>query len=242
MDRGLCASREKAQRSIMAGIVRVNGRVASKASDTVRQLDDVSVVADEKFVSRGGLKLAHALSHFNVDPAGKRVLDIGASTGGFTDCLLQQGAVQVYAIDVGKGQLAWKLRQDKRVVVMEKLNARFLAASHFPEPFVPVDLAVIDCSFISLEKILPPAAVLLAPAGKIIALIKPQFEVGKGQVGRGGVVRDEAQRTEATQRVLRFATEMGFQPMGTVASPIKGKKGNQEILAIFEYNTSFRGM
>src|SRR5438876_5100204 len=160
--RGLCGRGEKAKRAGLAGQVRVNGQVAHKASDSIGADDDISVAAPEKFVSRGGFKLEHALEHFQISVAGLTALDIGASTGGFTDCLMQRGAAKVYAVDVGQGQLAWKLRQDRRVVVMEKTNARILKPANFPQPFTPVDLAVIDCSFISLRKILPAAVALLA--------------------------------------------------------------------------------
>src|SRR5579862_2700797 len=178
VDRGLCESRERAQRAILAGQVRVNTQLAHKPGDSVQSDDALAVEAGEKYVSRGGHKLEHALRHFQLDVTGQVALDFGASTGGFTDCLLQSGATKVYAVDVGQGQLAWKLRQDRRVVVMEKTNARFLKPEQFPQPF---DLAVIDCSFISLRKILPPAIPLLKPDGKIVALIKPQFEAGKAE-------------------------------------------------------------
>src|SRR6516162_4188109 len=168
VDRGLCESRERAKRAILAGQVRVNTQPAHKPSDDVRPDDDLALEAPEKYASRGGHKLEHALHHFQLDVAGLTALDLGASTGGFTDCLLQHGAAKVFAVDVGRGQLAWKLRQDRRVVVMEKTNARHLTPARFPQPFVPADLAVIDCSFISLQKILPPAIALLKANGKII--------------------------------------------------------------------------
>ena len=181
VDRGLCESRERAQRAILAGQVRVNTQRANKPSDAVRPDDALALEAAEKYVSRGGYKLEHALRHFQLEVAGLIAVDLGASTGGFTDCLLQHGAAKVFAVDVGQGQLAWKLRQDRRVVVMEKTNARHLTAAQFPQPFRPADLAVIDCSFISLRKILPAAIALLKPNGKIVALIKPQFEAGKAE-------------------------------------------------------------
>ncbi|HAV61030.1 MAG TPA: TlyA family rRNA (cytidine-2'-O)-methyltransferase, partial [Verrucomicrobiales bacterium] len=155
VDRGLCDSREKAKRAVMAGTVRINGHPADKPSDAVRDEDVVELTASEQFVSRGGFKLEHALEEFAVDPSGLTAIDLGASTGGFTDCLLQHGAARVYAVDVGQGQLAWKLRQDNRVVVMEKTNARHLTPASFPPPFSPADLVVADCSFISLRSILP---------------------------------------------------------------------------------------
>ena len=156
VDRGLCESREKAKRAVMAGLVRVNERIAGKPSDLVKPDDELTLVAAEKFVSRGGLKLEHALQHFQLDVTGQRTIDLGASTGGFTDCLLQRGAAKVYAVDVGRGQLAWKLRCDPRVVVMERTNARSLTPASFPPPFVPADLAVIDCSFRCKKSCRPP--------------------------------------------------------------------------------------
>ncbi len=198
--RGLCDSREKAKRAVMAGQVRVNGQVARKPSDAVRKSDQLELAQGEKFVSRGGYKLEHGLDFFGLSVAGLTAIDLGASTGGFTDCLLQRGAAKVYAVDVGQGQLAWKLRQDPRVVVMEKTNARELTPAHFPPPFAPADLVVVDCSFISLRKILPPAIALLRPSGRLVALIKPQFEAGKAEADKGaGVIRDPA----IHQRVLR---------------------------------------
>src|SRR4051812_34652715 len=165
VDCGLCPSREKAKRAVLAGQVRVNGQVASKPSESVRAEDKIELAAPERFVSRGGFKLEHGLQHFQLDVTSLAALDIGASTGGFTDCLLQRGAARVYAVDVGHGQLAWKLRRDPRVVVMEKTNARDLTPRQFPQPFTPLHLAVVDCSFISLRKILPPTVALLgAPA------------------------------------------------------------------------------
>src|SRR5438045_6325816 len=185
VERGLCESREKAQRAIMAGVVRINEKPARKPSDSVKDSDELSLMAGEKYVSRGGFKLEHALAHFRLEVRGVVALDIGASTGGFTDCLLQQGAAKVYAVDVGQGQLAWKLRHNPRVVPMEKTNARELSAARFPQPFTPVDLVTIDCSFISLRKILLPAVALLRAGGRIVALIKPQFEAGKAEADRG---------------------------------------------------------
>jgi len=234
--RGLCDSREKAKRAIMAGQVKVNGRVGRKSSDPVKDKDLVELAQPEKYVSRGGLKLEHALAHYHLQVQDLTAIDIGASTGGFTDCLLQHGARKVFAIDVGQGQLAWKLRRDPRVTVMEKTNARSLARALFPAPFEPADLAVIDCSFISLRKILPPAVALLKPSGKIVALIKPQFEAGKSEADKGeGVIRDP----EIHQRVLReleeFAvSELGLRWAGVVASPILGPAGNKEFLALIE--------
>ncbi len=236
VERGLCASREKAQRAILAGTVRVNGQRARKASEGVAAEDEVVVEAGERFVSRGGQKLEHALSQFQIKAAGMSAIDLGAATGGFTDCLLQHGAARVYAVDVGQGQLAWKLRQDVRVVVMEKTNARELTPARFPAPFAPVDLVVIDCSFISLRKILPPAIALLRPSGKIIALIKPQFEAGKAEADKGaGVIRDP----EIHQRVLWelqtfVETLPGVAWRGTTESPVLGPACNKEFLALIE--------
>src|SRR6266446_3321843 len=205
VERGLCESREKAKRAILAGQVKINEQLARKASDSVETEDQLTLVAPEKFVSRGGLKLEHALNHFQLEVSGQTAIDLGASTGGFTDCLLQRGAAKVYAVDVGKGQLAWKLRRDKRVVVMEKTNARQLAPEKFPPPFAPADVVVIDCSFISLRKILPAAVALLRRSGKIIALIKPQFEAGKQEADRGqGVIRDPAIHERVLQEIKEF--------------------------------------
>jgi len=193
VERRLCDSREKAKRAVMSGQVKINGQTAAKPGQKVSERDSIELIAPERFVSRGGLKLEHALDSFHLDVTSKRAIDLGASTGGFTDCLLQRGVAQVFAVDVGRGQLAWKLRRNPHVVVMEKTNAKTLTPSHFPQPFVPVDLIVIDCSFISLRKILPPTVALLADSGKIIALIKPQFEAGKAEADRGaGVIRDPA--------------------------------------------------
>jgi len=236
VERGLCPSREKASRAVMAGQVRVNGQPARKSSDTIRPADAIELLAPEKFVSRGGQKLEHALQHFALDVTGLTAVDLGASTGGFTDCLLQAGVTQVYAVDVGQGQLAWKLRQDPRVVVMEKTNARNLTPRHFPPPFQSADLIVVDCSFISLTKILPAALGLVRVAGRIVALIKPQFEAGKTEVDKGaGVIRDDA----IHQRVLRemqdfVSTIDGAQWLGVTESPVLGPAGNKEFLALIE--------
>lgn len=237
---GLAQSRDAAVRMILAGEVRCDGVVVDKPSRMV-PIDAVFQVAGagQLFVSRGGEKLEAALAASSIQPQGLVCLDVGCSTGGFTDCLLKREAAKVYAVDVGYGQFDWRLRQDPRVVLIERTNIRYLPPSAIPEP---VDLVVIDVSFISLTKVLPPVLPLLSSPAFIIALIKPQFEVGKGQVGRGGIVRDEAQRAEVVQRVVRFAEEIGLRTMTTMESPIKGKKGNQEFLAIFESNAAFRGM
>ena len=236
MERGLCDSREKAKRAVLAGQVRINDQVAQKPSDPVRPQDQLAVAVPEKFVSRGGYKLEHALSHFQLEVAGKTAIDLGASTGGFTDCLLQRGVTKVYAVDVGHGQLAWKLRQDPRVVVMEKTNARTLTASHFPQPFSPPDLAVIDCSFISLRMILPAAIALLGPSGKVVALVKPQFEAGKSEVDKGaGVIKDPAVHARVLDEIQTFVRETtSLLWRGQVESPLVGPAGNKEFLILLE--------
>src|SRR5437016_11059128 len=220
----------------MAGTVEVNGQVARKPSDAVRAEDQVSLIEPDKFVSRGGLKLEHALSHFRIDPTGQTAIDFGASTGGFTDCLLQRGAARVYAVDTGQGQLAWKLRQDPRVTVMEKTNARHLTPASFPAPFAPADLAVIDCSFISLRKILPAAVALLRRSGKIVALIKPQFEAGKAEADRGaGVITDPAIHEQVLAKLKEFVgTLPGWRWREVTPSPILGPAGNKEFLVLIE--------
>jgi len=236
VERGLCESRERAKRAILAGQVRVNAQRAHKPSDVVRSDDALALEAGDKYVSRGGHKLEHALRHFQLDVAGLVALDLGASTGGFTDCLLQHGAAKVFAVDVGQGQLAWKLRQDRRVVVMEKINARHLTAAQFPPPFLPADLTVIDCSFISLRKILPAAIALLKPNGKIIALIKPQFEAGKAEADKGrGVIHDPAVHQRVVVELREFAVgRSGLNWRGAVESPLPGPAGNKEFLALIE--------
>jgi 23S rRNA (cytidine1920-2'-O)/16S rRNA (cytidine1409-2'-O)-methyltransferase len=236
VERGLCESREKAKRAIMAGQVRINEQVARKPSDTVALGDHLALAVPERFVSRGGLKLEHALDHFHLDVSGQTAIDLGASTGGFTDCLLQRGATRVCAVDVGRGQLAWKLRRDPRVLVMEKTNARQLTPASFPSPFVPADLVVIDCSFISLRKILPPAVALLRQSGKIIALIKPQFEAGKAEADRGaGVIRNPAIHQRVLDELQRFVAACpGLRWLGVTQSPVLGPAGNKEFLVLIE--------
>ena len=229
VDRGLAPSRQRAQALIFAGLVRVGDQVVDKAG-TMLDTGTVVSVKDNPcpYVSRGGLKLAAALDSFPVDPRGLVCLDVGASTGGFTDCLLQRGAARVYAVDVGYGQLAWKLRQESRVVVLERTNARHLGKKEIPEP---IELAVLDASFISLDKLLPPILPLLKPGAWLIPLIKPQFEVGKGRVGKGGVVRDEALRQEVVAQFKKFTLQSGLLWQGVIDSPITGPKGNRELLA-----------
>jgi len=233
VERNLCDSRERAKRLVLAGQVRINGHPARKPSDNIKPADELTVDTPEKFVSRGGHKLEHALEHFQLDVSGLTALDLGASTGGFTDCLLQRGAAKVFAVDVGQGQLAWKLRQDPRVVVMEKTNARHLRPENFP---APADLAVIDCSFISLQKILPPAVPLLKPAGRIVALIKPQFEAGKAEVDKGrGVITDASIHERVLAELKEFvAAQTGLCWRGVVESPLLGPAGNKEFLALIE--------
>jgi 23S rRNA (cytidine1920-2'-O)/16S rRNA (cytidine1409-2'-O)-methyltransferase len=236
VERGLCDSREKAKRAVLAGQVRINEQPARKPSDPVKDTDALALAVPERFVSRGGLKLEHALEHFGLDVTGQTAIDLGASTGGFTDCLLQGGAAKVFAVDVGQGQLAWKLRQDPRVVVMEKTNARMLTAAQFPQPFTRADLAVIDCSFISLRKILPPAVALLRQSGRIVALIKPQFEAGRAEADKGaGVIRDPAIHERVLRELDEFVTgTLGLRWVGVTESPVLGPAGNKEFLVLIE--------
>lgn len=224
--RGYAPTREKARALILAGRVSVDGTDWVKPGSLVRP-DVPIVVADAPtFVSRGGVKLAHALDRFKVDPAGKTCADIGASTGGFTDCLLQRGATRVYAIDVGYGQLDWKLRTDPRVVVLERTNARYLGA--LPEP---IDLVVVDVSFISLRTLFPAIARIAREGADVIPLIKPQFEAGRGRVGKGGVVRDPEVHREVLTDFARWITEAGYSLLDLTASPIRGQAGNVEFFA-----------
>jgi len=229
VERGLVESREKAARLILAGDVSVDGQRVDKAGALVTPGARLELAARPRFVSRGGDKLAHALITFGISPRGRVAIDVGASTGGFTHCLLEQGAVKVYAVDVGQGQLDAKLRADGRVVVMEKTNARNLPVDSFPES---PDLATVDVSFISLEKVLPSVYGVLTSQGEAIVLIKPQFEVGKGQVGKGGVVRDNADHRAVIARLARFAVLHGWHVRGVTASPLKGPKGNREFFLL----------
>ena len=224
--RGLSETREKAQRLILAGNVVVDGQRVDKAGALVARSSLVEVTPGQKFVSRGGDKLAPVLRAFSVSPRGRVCVDVGASTGGFTQCLLDGGAARVYAVDVGHGQLDAALRADGRVVVMEKTNARHLLAAAFAET---PDLATIDVSFISLEKVLPAVQGVLGPKGEVVALVKPQFEVGKGLVGKGGVVRDPAYHQAVLNRVARSAVLRGWHVRGVAPSPLKGQKGNREF-------------
>ena len=278
VERGLCESREKAKRAVMAGTVKINGQLARKPSDSVKPGDELTLAEPEKFVSRGGHKLEHALNYFHLNISGLTAIDLGASTGGFTDCLLQHGAARVFAVDVGQGQLAWKLRRDRRVVVMEKTNARELRSENFgtvtqrqnapslsspkggdgrgeevprvqgerlnprPPPLdssfssLPADLITIDCSFISLRKILPPAVALLRLSGNIVALIKPQFEAGKAEADKGeGVVTDPAVHERVLRELQEFvARDKTLRWRGVTESPLLGPAGNKEFLVLIE--------
>lgn len=228
VQRGLAESRAKAQAMIFAGQVLVNGRKQDKAGALVPDDAEIRILGEVlPYVSRGGLKLEAALKEFKVFVDGKTALDVGASTGGFTDCLLQHGCKKVYSVDVGYGQMAWKLRQDPRVVVIERTNIRAMEPTLVPGQ---VDITVIDASFISLEKIIPSILKFLKPGSDVIALIKPQFEVGKGQVGKGGIVRDEAARSAAVERIKEFVAGHGFEVKGVIPSPITGRDGNVEFL------------
>jgi len=228
LERGLAPSRERAKALIMAGQVVVDDHLADKAGLMVNVTAEIRLKGEPlPYVSRGGLKLAQGLDLFGIDVQGLSALDVGASTGGFTDCLLQRGARRVIAVDVGYGQLAWKLREDPRVLSLEKTNIRHLEPRALPE--LP-DMAVIDASFISLDKVLPPTLRLIREGGTIVALIKPQFEVGRGQVGKGGVVRDEKKHLEVVATITALAESLGLMVLGLCDSPILGPKGNKEFL------------
>ncbi|MGB9473878.1 MAG: TlyA family RNA methyltransferase [Candidatus Udaeobacter sp.] len=226
--KGLFPSREQARRAVMAGEIKVGSRIAMKASELLEEDAPISLKPAQKYVGRGGLKLESALDYFKIEIRGKTALDIGASTGGFTDCMLQRGVEKVYAVDVGHGQLNWKLRSDPRVIVLEKINARFLSREHIPEL---IDVCVIDVSFISLTLILPNAFDLITPTGVILALIKPQFELQRADVGRGGIVRDPQLHRKAGDRIVAFVIHSGHVVTGIVPSAIKGTDGNQEFFA-----------
>ena len=230
VERGLAESRERAQRLILAGEVWVEGQRWDKASKPCAASANIEVRGAERYVSRGGFKLEGALKGFHLNVAGLRCLDLGASTGGFTDCLLQHGAREVVAIDVGHGQLHWKLRNDPRVQVHEGVNARDLvvyAKEHFPAPF---DLVVGDVSFISLRLVLPPAFDLLISGGRVCALIKPQFEAGREEVGKGGIVRDAAVREKVVSTLIAWSGAFSVESAGVIPSPIAGRDGNEEFL------------
>ena len=226
--RGTFSSREQAQRAILAGQVTVGTRTAAKSSELLDEGTVIAVRPARQYVGRGALKLGPALDHFHIDVQGKTAVDIGASTGGFTDCLLQGGADKVYAVDVGFGQLDWKLRTDPRVIVLEKINARFLTRERVPEL---VDICVIDVSFISLTLILPNAFPLMEPDGVILALIKPQFELQRADVGKGGIVRDPSLHQKAQDKIVAFVKDLGHVVVGIAPSAIKGTDGNQEFFA-----------
>ncbi len=226
--KGLFPSREQARRAVMAGDVKVGTRIAAKPSELLEEGALISIKPTPKYVGRGALKLEGALDYFKIDVHGTTALDIGASTGGFTDCMLQRGAVKVYAVDVGHGQLNWKLRNDPRVIVLEKVNARSLSLKYVPEL---VDLCVIDVSFISLTLVLPNAFDLITPTGVILALIKPQFELQRADVGRGGIVRDQELHRKAEDKIVSFVTHSRHVVTGIVPSAIKGADGNQEFFA-----------
>ena len=230
--RGLAPSREKARAVIMSGIVYVDGQKEDKAGSAFAESALIEVRGSVlRYVSRGGLKLEKAMTHFGVQPEGKVCMDVGASTGGFTDCMLQNGAVKVYSVDVGRGQLAWKLRSDPRVVCMEKTNIRYVTPEDIGEA---VDLASIDVSFISLTKVLGPVKEILKAGGFVVALIKPQFEAGREKVGKKGVVREKSTHLEVIRKVIAYAQEIGFLVRNLEFSPIKGPEGNIEYLLLLE--------
>jgi len=226
--KGMLVSRDQARRAIMAGDVMVGTRIAAKPSELLDEQAAITVKPARKYVGRGALKLEAALDHFKIDVHGKTALDIGASTGGFTDCLLQRGTKKVYAVDVGHGQLDWKLRHDLRVIVLERVNARSLSREHIPES---VDLCVIDVSFVSLTLILPRAFELITPSGVILALVKPQFELQRSEVGKGGIVRGTDLHRKAQDKIVTFVTDLGHVVTGIVPAAIKGADGNQEFFA-----------
>lgn len=234
VERGLADSRTRAQAMVMAGIVLVNEQRVEKPSHQFDPNSSIRIKGNDdpstRYVGRGGLKLEAALREFQVDVNGLNCLDVGASTGGFTDCLLQNGARKVVAIDVGHNQIDWRLRQDPRVEVREGVNARYLQPEDFPNQF---DLAVMDVSFISATKVLPAIVPLVAPGGAIITLIKPQFEVGRGEVGGGGIVRDPAKRLRVVEEVNAAARELGLEVVNVIESPIAGAEGNVEYLAFY---------
>jgi 23S rRNA (cytidine1920-2'-O)/16S rRNA (cytidine1409-2'-O)-methyltransferase len=230
VERGLLASRQRARALIMAGSVRVDGRVVDKPGALVPRASRVEVVAEDlPYVSRGGLKLEGALTALALDVTGWVCLDVGASTGGFSDCLLQRGAAKVYAVDVGYGQIAWRLRQDPRVTVMERTNIRHVPAERIPEP---MDLVTVDVSFISLRIVVPAVLKFLKPRGRLLPLIKPQFEVGRGQVGKGGVVSDPDQHARVIAELDQFFRGLGLECSPAVPSPIDGPKGNKEFFML----------
>ena len=230
VDRGLAPTRARARALVLAGHVRVDGAAVSKAGAGVPDDADVTLAApDHPYVGRGGIKLAHALDALGVVVAGRTALDVGASTGGFTDVLLRRGAARVAALDVGRGQLAWKLRQDPRVTVIEGVNARGLDPASLPPAFHPVDVVTVDVSFISLRLVLAPLPPLLRPDGDVVALVKPQFEAGRAEVGRRGVVTDAAVHRRVVDEVRSAADRIGLRPVAEAPSPIAGAEGNREF-------------
>jgi 23S rRNA (cytidine1920-2'-O)/16S rRNA (cytidine1409-2'-O)-methyltransferase len=232
VDRGLVQSPERAKTIVMAGMVMVGDRVVDKAGSLVNPDSQIRVKgSDHPYVSRGGLKLEGALRGFQVNPKGKVTMDVGASTGGFTDCLLQKGAKRVYAVDVGYGQLAWKLRNDPRVVNLERKNIRYLKAQEVGQK---VDLVVIDTSFISVVKFLRNILPMMSDGGEIVALLKPQFEVGRGEIGKGGVVRERPKHHQVLDRISHFSGSIGLKVRGTMESPLLGAKGNREFFIHLE--------
>jgi len=229
VEKGLAESHARAQALVLAGSVTADGKPVAKPGTSVPQDAQLAVAPPERFVGRGGLKLEYALDAFGLEVSGKVAVDVGASTGGFTDCLLKRGAARVYAVDVGKGQLDWRLRQDSRVTVKEGVNARY--PLELPEK---ADLATVDVSFISVTKVIPPAAGVLKPGGHVVVLVKPQFEAERGEVGKGGVVRDPAAHAKVLGRFIDWATDNGFRVGGLVASPIEGAEGNREFFVLLE--------
>lgn len=228
VDKGLVQSRERAQALIMEGKAVVDGITVTKAGAMVNVDVHIELKGEDiPYVSRGGLKLEAAIKHFSISMKDKIAMDVGSSTGGFTDCMLQNGGKKVYCVDVGYGQLAWKLRQDSRVVLLERTNIRYLEKEKIPDV---VDIATIDVSFISLGKVVPRVMEFLKEDGEIIALIKPQFEVGKGEVDKGGIVKDEGKRLKAVERVKESLESLGLRTIGIMESPIPGQKGNIEYL------------
>jgi 23S rRNA (cytidine1920-2'-O)/16S rRNA (cytidine1409-2'-O)-methyltransferase len=239
VEKGLVPSREKAQALIMIGGVKVNGQVMRKPGQKIREDALIEILQPPcPYVSRGGVKLEGAIKGFGINVEGKVCLDVGASTGGFTDCLLQHGAKRVYAVDVGWGQLHWKLRNDPRVICLEKRNIRYLPKEEIPEE---VDLVTIDTSFISLKLVIPAVLKFLKEKAEILALIKPQFEVGKGEVGKGGVVRDSEKHKRVIEEIRIFSQNLGLHPVGVIESPILGPKGNKEFfIYLIKYGESKR--
>ena len=239
VEEGLVPTRSKAQALIMSGAVTVDGERVDKPGAVVKEGSEVELKdSSQKFVGRGGQKLEGALTEFGIDVSGMVAVDVGASTGGFTDCLLQRGASKVYAVDVGYGQLDWKLRNDERVIVKEKINARYLKPEDIGEK---TDIAVIDVSFISLTMVISPLIEILKPGARLVALIKPQFEVGKGQVGKGGIVKDESKHQEVVQKIKSFLENTGFTVQGVTPSPILGTEGNKEFLISAKVSSPLTG-